>query len=447
MKCLEKDPRHRYASMADFRAALERFASGGIGTSGPAPPPEPGASARTTSPESHMTGVLEVAREIAGWDANLYRISTNICRTYPQLERIKARLDAILEDRPDFALARFHRGLVHFRRGRLDAALEDMERAIDRTGDMAGAHFELGRLHLAIYSRKHEGAHRHLTRTGVQENLEQARSHIDEAVAAFREAQLLEEDLARWQIDYARAVEKLAHGKNAACVEACDRILARDPDLEEVWKLRGDALRLGEHDLGACLESYDRAVSIRRSFHEAVFAKARALLDDGSFAETHRTIARALEICPELTDALALAARAHLLEAREGGGKASLEAGLARAREAHALDPRSYEAAVTKAELLIERGRAHGDAGDFDGALAALEGARREGECENRLDFLSATAHLERARAALDRGGDARADLDAVIARRGTESARDEHGPWNDLLEAALRERERCPKS
>ena len=55
----------------------------------------------------------------------------------------------------------FYRGVVLFRRGRLHAAVEEMERSIDRVKDPAGAYFELGRLYLAIYLRDHHDDRHH----------------------------------------------------------------------------------------------------------------------------------------------------------------------------------------------------------------------------------------------------------------------------------------------
>jgi hypothetical protein len=101
-----------------------------------------------------------------------------------------------------------------------------------------------------------------------------------------------------------------------------------------------------------------------------------------------------------------------------------------------------YDAAVTLAELEIEKGRAAGDGAWLTAALDRLARARKLRGCANRVGFLEARARLERARAALaapapDRDA-ARADLDAVMAQRGHEWTRvADDAPWRSLFAEA----------
>ncbi len=437
LKCMQKDPRDRYADMSEVVADLDRYLAG-LPVAGesaawfrrlvgaPAAPPKPDAA---TDP--HLPAVLEVAREIAAWDANLYRVSSNLPRTFPPLDAAIDRLGRVLSARPDFAVARFHRGLALFRRGRLREALEEMERAIDRVGDVPGAHFELGRLYLALFLREQEIARKHISKTGTHHHMESVRARLEQAAVALAEAQRLNESSRLWQVDYARAVEKLAQGDPDGCVAICDEVLARDPDIEELWKLRGDALRFAHRDPH---ESYDRAVGVRRCFYEALYAKAEAYLEHGQPWQAREVIRRALEINPEFADGHMLLARAWMAEGR-------LEEASAGATRAVELDPQSFDATVTNAELLIEMGRASKDRDCFDLAIEALGRAREMPGCGNRVEYITARAWLERARLG---GADARADLDRVLAFRTADNVNvPDNAPWVELLKEAEAERER----
>jgi predicted Ser/Thr protein kinase len=149
VRCMQKAREDRYQTMQEVIADIDRFLSGEpVGRESaawfrrlvgqlhgavPAPSPEdPGA-------DPAWAAGLEIVREIAAWDADLYRVSGSLARSFTRLETLRQRLEAILAGRPEIAWARFYRGAVHFRRGRLTEALEDMERSIDRMGDAAAA--------------------------------------------------------------------------------------------------------------------------------------------------------------------------------------------------------------------------------------------------------------------------------------------------------------------
>ena len=153
-----------------------------------------------------------------------------------------------------------------------------MERAIDRVRDLAGAYFELGRLYLALYLNEHRAAEQHLSLTGTADHLRSARSRLDQAGIAFQEAHRMPQSLPAWQLRYAEAVNRFAAGDHDACVVECDAALADDPDLEEVWRLKGDAeRRLGRDPLPA----YARAIEIRRSYYEVLLTMAEVHLGAG----------------------------------------------------------------------------------------------------------------------------------------------------------------------
>ena len=327
LKCLRKDKNDRYRDMGELLSELDRHRSGDPVDS------ESGAwfrrlvgklvgvPARRSAPEAEvdpdLVVGLELVREIAAWDANLYRVSGSLSRSFAQLDRLVERLDGILSERPDVAWARFYRGVALFRRGRLAAALDDMERSIDRVSDLASAYFELGRLYLTVYLRQHRRARQHVSRSGVDQELAMVRRRLDQAVVAFEEARRLRGDLPQMHVgDYTKAVLHLAESDLESCIATCERILARDPDAEEVWKLRGDAQQLAGADP---TDSYDRALQIRKNYHEALCAKAEHHLARGDYDDARACLAKVREIHPELVEALVLEARSHLLEARECG--------------------------------------------------------------------------------------------------------------------------------
>lgn len=441
LRCLEKDPINRYPTVAKLIEDLDLHLAGQPLDSESAewfrrlvgaPPSRPASS---PGADRDLGIVLEVAHTLSGWDANRYRISTNLPRAYAALDSAIAELDRVLSTRPDFALARFYRGIALSRRGRLKDALEEMERSIDRVGDMASAHFELGRLHLALYLREHAQAHKHLSSIGVADHLASARGRLAQAVVAFQEAQRLRKGLPFWQAVYTRAVERLAEADYAACVAECDAILQTDADVEEVWKLRGDAQRLAGQDP---MESYDRALGIRRSFCEVYQAKAETHLERGALAGARECLQRALEICPTFVDAMTLLARTYLVERSVAGSASRLAEAASLVEEALALDPTNYEATVTKAELHLAQGEEPGNSGGLDDAFAALDRARHLEGCPNREGLLQAGALLERARRSKARGEDPLPDLDAIdeLARPVCLEIADNEG-WRVVLREA----------
>jgi tetratricopeptide (TPR) repeat protein len=419
LRCLRKARAQRYGSMEEVAAALDECLKGeapaaltwfasyvrGRVPDAPAAPPGP------LDTSSDLEEALAAAREIASFDAHLYRVRVNLPRHFPALDQVIERLDRVLAAQPAAGWARFYRGLARFRRGDLEGAVEDMERAVDRVRDRPAAYFELGRLYLALYLAEHGAAQRHIVREGTEHHLETARSRLEQAGIAFAEAR----ELPRGQAGYAEAVRRLAEQDFAGCVEICTRVLAEEPDLEEVWKLEGDALRLLGRDP---LPAYARALEVRRSYYEVELARAEVHLARGEREQARDAARAALEIHPRLGAAHALLARA-LEDLGDGEGA------LAAAREARACEPGSYDAAVTLAELLLARGAE-------DEALAHLEAAQSLPGCQNRVMLLRARALYRRGTAG---GPGGRADLEAALAL----CPRHDHGcdePWQELRRA-----------
>ncbi|MPY91361.1 MAG: protein kinase [Luteitalea sp.] len=382
---------------------------------------------------------LEVAQEIAAWDTQLYRVRGDLVRHFPRLDAVISRLDHVLDQQPAIGWARFYRGVAWFRRGELRRALEDMERSIDRVRDLSGAYLELGRLYLALHFSECHAAEWHLSRVGAEDQVRAAHTRIEQAAIAFEEARRLKQDLPAWQMRYADAVLRLASADVEGALSICDEILADDPDLEEVWKLKGDVQRGAGLDP---LASYARATEIRRSNYDVWVAMAEVHLAAGRGADARSCLTRALDAHSELAAAQVLLARTELVDARATGTSDGLALGVELAARVHEKHPHRHDAAITLAELQIEMARASQRREWIGRALDTLDRAVQLDGCGNRVNYLQARARLERARLAAAAGEDARADVDAVLSMREDEGAQvPDNAPWLDLFAEAERMR------
>ncbi len=431
MRCLEKEKRDRYPNMAELARDLEAFLAGTLGEGGTffkklvgQEPPRP----RSGSPE--LAGAIEAAAEIAWWDANRYRVTRDLPRSYPRLDALVERLDRVLAERPDAGWARFYRGAALARRGKLERALEDMERSIAALSDSAQAHFELGRLYLELSLRGHEAAEKHLSIVGGEHERHGVRDRAEQALVEFQEAERLREGLPTWQLESVKAVARLAERDYEGCVRVCEEILAREPEAEEVWRLKGDAEQLAGREPFA---SYDRALEIRRSFVEALVGKAEAHLERGAPEKARESVRRALEIVSEDATVRVLFARTLL-----SGNATDLAEGLAKLGPVLDKEPLLYDALVTKAELEIALERVLRAKEWSEDALATLERATEAEGCQNRVQYLQATALLELARTRVLNGEDPREDLDRIEGFRDHDATNvPDNEPWLRLFAAA----------
>ncbi len=450
LKCMQKEPAWRYAGMQAVIADLDAFLADRMPAGAAAVPSSSGLAARIqrraeqARADLYSTIGVQAIRQLAAWDAHLYRVGSNVARLYPQLDSVISSLDEVLQSQPHCAWARFYRGAALIRRGRLDDGIDDMERSLDRMAGQADAQFEAGRAYLALFLREQRRAHKHLSKVGTRYHLSGVRGRLHQAAVCFHEAQRLRHDLLDWQLDFTDAVALLADGDYEGCVARCDRILERDADLDDVWRLRGDALRFSGHDP---IDSYDQAIRIRRSAYEAHLGKAEAYLSCGRLADARECLRTVLEIMPECIEAQTRLARCCLLELRtmqpdsaNGCWRTLLEEGLRVSEDVIRQIPASYDAAITKAELLLESARLGPDSETLSSALATLESATKLDGCQNRVGFLTARALLHRARIRKNRGESAADDLAKVLAYAdGPATKVPDNEAWLALLDDARR--------
>jgi tetratricopeptide (TPR) repeat protein len=450
LRCMRKRREDRFGSMREVSNAFDSYLSS-EGRGGLSPhwftryvrervqeaPPEPDTPAPV---EEDWRPALEVAQEIAAWDTQLYRVRSDLTRHYPKLDALIARLDRLVDEQPGIGWARFYRGVAWFRRGELKRALDDMERAIDRVRDLSGAYFELGRLYLALYLDEHRAAQQHFSRVGTDSSLRTARTRLDQAGIAFQEAHRLPQSLPSWQLRYAEAVNCLAEGDAEGCIAECDAALADDPDLEEVWRLKGDAERRIGRDP---LDAYARAVEIRRSYYDVLLTMGEVHLADGRIEDARSCLNQALEVHSGLASARVQLARTFLAEFKADGQESTLRTGLERALTVSMEYPDRYDAAVTLAEFQLALGRTAGDADSLSRAIVTLDRAANLEGCGNRVVYLKASSQLARAQVTMASGEDpagARADLDAVLAQRENLATKvPDNDSWRTLIAEATR--------
>ncbi|MEM7165371.1 MAG: protein kinase [Planctomycetota bacterium] len=445
LKCMAKSKRDRYQNMRDLIADLDAHLGNEVGK-GAAPSSawfrrlvgaEPAQSAPVEmDSDTQWQVAIEVAREIAAWDADLYRITSNLPRTYPRLDAIITRLDAILAQHPDQAWAHFYRGQAQFRLGNVADAREAMELAVDRVKDPAGAQFELGQLYLASYLQRHREAYKHLDHSGTEADLLRARAELDRAALAFQEAQRLRGNLPLWQVDYSVAVQRLAREDFTGCVEECDRLLERDPDVDAVWKLRGDALHLAGQDP---IASYDRALDVRRSSFEAHLAKAEYLLEADRPVDARAAAEAALRVHPLCREAHALIVRSCLAASAEDGANKhqALRSGVEFLEQLPA-DVASYSLNLAHAELLLTLGSHEQKREPLDEALSVLADTRNLEGCQNRVSQMCAKVQLTLARMAVVAGSDPAPHLDEIARFNAQLPEGSRRGPaWKPILDAA----------
>lgn len=422
LRCLQKKPSDRYPSMQSVVRALDAYLSGGVLTA---------SSEGPALTEFDPVGLaLEASHVLADWDRVLGRRSRPLDpRT---LQGLQARLTATLRERPDLAWVRFLRGRCALRLGRYTAALDDLERSIDRLADQAWAQRELGELYLRLALLEQEQPARGLSFVSKADHLDVTRGYLVQAALAFEQALGLAPDSVDWQLEFAFALDAYAAGQPARAQRRLDDLLARDPDLPWAWRLHGRAASAQGQDPRA---SYRAALEVRRGDVATLLALGEEEAIWGELDAAEDVLERALRAAPGDPGVLLSRAQVHLRRELElVGAEGALAEGLVRARDclerAWSADPLPVE---RRGEFLGEGRevpRATIEAGWVSLALEALE-ALGAGPAESQL--APARAHLLQAHHLLLHG-DPRPDLDALLraAQSGLNAASGQ--AWLELL-------------
>ena len=423
LRCMQKARSARFPHMEAVVAALDAYLTGEAAA--------PEAPLVELDPVALALGASHV---LSDWDRVAGRRSRP--SSPAPLLRLQAELTATLRARPDLGWVRFLRGRCALRLGRLQAALDDLERSIDRLADQAWAQRELGELYLRLALLEQEQPARGLSFVSKADHLEVTRGYLAQAALAFEQARRLAPDAVAWQPEFGLALESFAAGQPAACQRRLEALLERDPDLPWAWRLCGRAASAQGADPRA---HYRAALEVRRGDLITLLAlgEEEALWGELDVAEVY--LERALCAAPRDPAVLISRAQLHLrreleLEPDEG----PVSDALVRARDAleHAWSADPLPVARRR-ELLgsgREVPRSVIEAGWVSLALEALEEVGACGPRPEASELAPARAHLLQADHVLRHGEDPRPDLDAIL-RAAQEGLSGPSGqPWLVLL-------------
>ena len=193
-----------------------------------------------------------------------------------RLAEAEAHYRRILDMVPDHADVLHLLGGLAYQTGRPEAAIELIGRAIERHGSDPSYYCSCG---LVL----------------------QSLDRLDEAVASYDRALVLQPDYAAALINRGLALEALE--RFAEALESYDRALAIEPDFAVAWVNRGNALQ-GLFRLAEALESYDRALALSPDYAEISISRGITLQQLGRLAEALQSYDRALAVKPDLAEAL-----------------------------------------------------------------------------------------------------------------------------------------------
>jgi protein O-GlcNAc transferase len=193
-----------------------------------------------------------------------------------QLAEAEVHYRRVLDIVPDHADVLHLLGGLAYQTGRHEAAIELIGRAIERNGNDPSYHCSRG---LVL----------------------QSLDRLDEAVASYNRALLLNPDYAIALINRGLGLETLQ--RFAEALENYDRALSIVPDYAEAWLNRGNALQRLDRWAEA-LESYDRALALRPDYAEISMSRGIVLQQLGRLAEALESYDRALAVRPDFAEAL-----------------------------------------------------------------------------------------------------------------------------------------------
>jgi len=148
---------------------------------------------------------------------------------------------------------------------------------------------------------------------------------------------------------------------------------------------------------------------------------------------------RAIEIHPQFVEAGALLAQSHLMEALQSGNRESMHIAARVAQQAREVDPQSYDAAITLAEVQTAAGRAGLGSDWLEQALQTLGQARHLPGCQNRVNLMIASARLALLQQQAARGADIGPSVREIVIQCERQRSLDwDSSAWEEIRETAV---------
>jgi predicted O-linked N-acetylglucosamine transferase (SPINDLY family) len=239
----------------------------------------------------------------------------------------------ILDQHPNFPDVLHLLGMIEFHNGRLDQALQLVERAISLDARQPGIYSNLGVILLAL-------------------------GRTDEAIAAYRQA------VAAWPSEAGiynnLGIALRAKGRYEDAIAEYRHALARNPGYAEAHNNLGNALKdLGR--LAEAIDAYRRALTLKPDYAEAHHNLGLALLRQDQFPQAAAAFRQAMALRPQYADACNGLGSALL-------GQDKIEEAIAAFRQALVFKPDYAEGFYNLGTGLLHKG-------DPDAAIVALEKA------------------------------------------------------------------------
>jgi serine/threonine-protein kinase len=256
------------------------------------------AEARQASHPAYERGMSDLDEAVK----DLYRTGADLVKTRQRLLTAIGAFAESLKIWPENSDALYARGRAHGLRFEREEADRDFARAIELRPDFAAARTERGKLLLQRY---------------IEARMQ----------AGWFWSEEVEHPFARWK-NLAKSVSAdeawvaFAEDHMQECLRLCDARLKEKRELEELWKLRGDALFLSvgevsedapspEQDvrIRAAIESYTEAMRLRPNYYEARMMRGYLRKKRGEIQSALEDFEAALRLRPD--DSLACCFMAH----------------------------------------------------------------------------------------------------------------------------------------